>query len=394
MTDAQQQGQPGGALPQGQPVPPQGQPPQQGQPMPPQQGQPPQGYGFPPPQQGQPVPQQQGYGFPPPQQQGYGFPPPQQQQPVFPAQQGFGPPGPAQTPMARPDAQGGPGFPPAGVPHGRYGPGTFQSSDLDEPDWEALAQQNEAQSRSKKRVALIGGGLAAVLVVGGIVGASIYLTNGKARVDAQPTTGTSSSGQPNGGGGDASPSASASASGGGKGSVTPQKAEDAISQGSTDKADASVQTMFPDDKVTVQGRVYTRAAVDFSGACGDVTTNGLGPVLRDQICKGLYRATYLSDKQVITVGIAVFDDKVQAVKVDQGFKGNMQVLPADGAPKVCGGDATGCKSDHKTFGRYTYITISGNKDGSAVGDGDQATKDILGSVKATLLARGTKAAGG
>ena len=71
----------------------------------------------------------------------------------FPQQQGApGVPGPAATPPPR---QGGPGygqFPTyaqPGQPQGRYGPSTFRSSDIDEPDWSALAEQNEAWQERK-----------------------------------------------------------------------------------------------------------------------------------------------------------------------------------------------------------------------------------------------------
>ncbi|MEU2627032.1 MULTISPECIES: hypothetical protein [Kitasatospora] len=336
------------------------------------------------PQTGQPVPQP-GSSAP-----GYGYPPAQPGAVPFPQQHGApGVPGPAATPPPR---QGGPGygqfptFAQPGQPQGRYGPSTFRASDIDEPDWSALAEQNEAeQRRRRKRMFAIGGGSAAVLVVGGIVAASLYLTDGSARVEADPS---------------ASPSVSSSASdkaspSAGQSTKRAAKPEDILGRGSTDKAPLTVETLFPSATITVQGRSYTRSAVDFSGACGDVTTNGLGPLLRDQLCRGLYRATYTSDKSVVTIGVAVFDDKVQASKLDGAFKGNVQPLVKDQTPKFCS-DAGACAITHDSLGRYLHTTITGSKDGSPVSgtdkDAKQAGADVTSSLRATLLARGAEAA--
>jgi hypothetical protein len=168
-----------------------------------------------------------------------------------------------------------------------------------------------------------------------------------------------------------------------------------LAKGSTDKAPLTVEALFPNATVTVQGRTYSRNAVDFSGACGDVTTNGLGPLLRDQVCRGLYRATYTSGSSVVTIGVAVFDDKVQAAKVDSAFKGNVQPLVKNQVPKFCS-DAGACAVTHNDLGRYLYTTLTGSKDGSAVSGSDQTAKqagsDISSSLKAVLLARGSEAA--
>ncbi|MFJ9519036.1 hypothetical protein ACIRPK_12315 [Kitasatospora sp. NPDC101801] len=308
--------------------------------------------------------------------------------PVFPGQGQSGWPGIAATPPPR---QGGyaPGeFPPPGYGgqpvQGRYGPSTFRSPDIDEPDWSALAQQNAEASRlGRRRLMVTLSSVGAALVIGAIVALSVYVTNGQPRVPAeavQTAPAPSASAV-------APPSASASKS------ATPpsKKPEEILSKGSSDKAPLTAEVLFPNDTVTVQGRTYTRNAVDFSGSCGDYTANGLGPILRDQMCRGLYRATYTADKVTVTLGVAVFDNKVQADKADSVYKGNVQPLIKGGAPKFCA-DLKSCAVVHDSFGRYLYFTVTGTKDGSAPAATDPTGKDVTNALKAVLVARGTEAA--
>jgi hypothetical protein len=215
--------------------------------------------------------------------------------------------------------------------------------------------------------------------VAGIVVASVFLTKGKTQADQHPaatvsaTTDTGKSASP--------------------GPAKPTSAEDALAQGSTDKAPLSPDTLFPDATVTVDGRTYTRSAVDASTNCGDGSTNGLGPQLDAQQCRFVYRATYTSDSSLITLGYFVFDDQVQASKVDGALKGNVRPLVTDPIPHFCG-DTSACALSHKSLGRYIYMVVAGSKAQGTATPGDPAVKqaaaDVFKNAENTLMARGTQ----
>ncbi|WP_457028889.1 hypothetical protein [Kitasatospora sp. P5_F3] len=263
---------------------------------------------------------------------------------------------------------------------GRYGPSTFRSPDVDEPDWSALAQQNaEARRLGKRRVLRAFSSLGAMLVIGAVVAVSVYMTNGQPRV---PVAAVQTA---------PAPSASVVPSASQPALPPSKKPEEFLSKGSTDKATLNADALFPNATFTVQGRTYTKAAVDFSGSCGDYTANGLGPILRDQMCRGIYRATYTADKIAVTLAVAVFDTKAQADKAGSVFKGNGQPLAKGGVQKFCT-DVKSCAVTHESFGRYLYFTVAGSKDGAPLAATDPSGKDVTNALKAVLVARGTEAA--
>ncbi|MFJ1753216.1 hypothetical protein [Kitasatospora sp. NPDC088134] len=355
MTDGQQQAMPGGPESQSQPA--GGQPPHgYGYPSPP-----PAGYGYPqqvPPPAGAPGPA----AVPPPHNPGgFGAPPPQ-----FPAQT---PPPNQPQPYLGPPVQG------------RYGPGAFQNPD--EPDWTALADQHEVAKRKRKRTVLGAVALVCVAALAGIVAVSMNVIgkDGKpTNPDAPKASGPVSAGPSGTAGGSATPSAK------------PSTPEAVLGKASTDTAPMTTDNLFQ-PTVTVEGRVYTRAAVESSDKCGSETNNGLGAVVDGQNCRGIFLATYLADGAGVTVGVAAFDSKAQSSKASDNAKGNIKVLVKDQVPRFCP-DVSKCDLGHKVFGRYAYFTIAGNRDLSPVSSGSaalQATADLQAYVVQALTERGNAA---
>ncbi|MFD7643180.1 hypothetical protein ACFV4P_21300 [Kitasatospora sp. NPDC059795] len=352
MSEDQPQPQPPASGPG---VPPQqGMPGAQGAPQPaygyPQQAPPP---GYPQPQQAPPpgYPQQPGPGYPPPQGGGYAYPPPS------PQAYGQGHQMPGQQPF-----------------EGRYGASTFQG-DAEAPDWSAMASQHEDERRKRKRNMVVLSAVGGLLVVGGIVAGAVLLTSQDKPADpivAGPSASTS---------GSASPSASSSSSAnGGK----PTTAEGALSKGSTDKAPISLDALFPNNTLTVDGQVLTKVATEHGDQCASGTVNGLGKVLEAQNCKDIYLATYQSDKAAVTVGVVVFDSKNAADTAQAKVVGNIKPLRSDKGPRFCP-DLSQCAFSNKAFGRYMVFTTAGNADMSPVTDGTPATKSAAAGVSKQAL---------
>ncbi|MER8183989.1 hypothetical protein [Kitasatospora sp. NPDC094015] len=350
-----------------------GQPPQQ-----PGQAVPPQGYGYPPqqPVPGQAVPAHPGQGAPVQgAQPGYGYPP---QQPGFPGQ-----PATAQTPppYQAPYNPAAFGQYPGGQPpvEGRYGPATFQNG-AEEPDWSAMAARHEAEGRKKKRTVAVAVALLATVALAGIAAVVIHVA-GKDEKPDNPAAPKVSSGPSTPGGKSGTPSAQ------------PTSPEAALAKAGTDTAPMTVDTLFPEAQITVDGRAYTRGATEFSDLCGNATNNGLGAVLDAQKCRGVYLATYVSDGAVVTVGVAVFDSKGQADKAEGAAAGNVKVLVKDTVPKVCP-DVTKCDIGHKAIGRYVSFTTSGNRDLSPSAPdkpAPRAAADVQKYVLGVLTERGRAA---
>ncbi|MER5862582.1 hypothetical protein [Kitasatospora sp. NPDC002040] len=334
-------------------------------------------------QQGQPaVPQAQGQApqAVPPQQQAAPLPPipqpPIPQQPV----QGFPPVahgGPPTTPAVRQDQynQGGYGYPPIApqpIPHGRYGPGTFQH-DAEEPDWSAMASRHEDERRRRKRTMVLLSVLGSLVLVGGIVTAAVLLNSKDKPTD--PVVVAS---------GSASPSAKASGTPSASTTAKSKNPEEALSRGATDKAPMSVDTLFPKATLTVDGQVLNKVVTEHGDECASGTVNGLGTVLEKENCRDIYLATYLSDKAAVTVGIVLFDAKTQADRAQAKVVGNIKPLRSAQTPRFCP-DLSQCAFSNKAFGRYMVFTTAGNADGTPVTEGTPATKQAAAAVAKQVL---------
>ncbi|WP_405839296.1 hypothetical protein OG528_16270 [Streptomyces platensis] len=242
------------------------------------------------------------------------------------------------------------------------GPGGSSSST---PDWGALAEESEAQSR-RKRLLWIGGGVLAALAVAGIVTAAVM-------------TGGAKGGSPT-----ASPSASDEAAApDDKPSFPdvsvppPPNPRDYISDPKKDKAPLTPATLFPQKSMVVGEHTYPRTK---TAGTKDCTAGAQGPLvssLTHNGCRQLLRATYAKGGVAVTIGIAVFDSPAQATKVMNENKANLMPLPGGGVPgNFCQG--TKCRMATNATGRYAYFTIAGYLNG----------KDVTGAeTKARQIAR-------
>jgi hypothetical protein len=202
-------------------------------------------------------------------------------QPHNPGPGGYGYPGPQQS--------FGYGYPPQ------------QPQRPQEPDWSALAERTEASHRRRKLL-LVGGGVLGAAAIAGIVATAVIATGHPTQPQPGPTAQATGTTQP-------TPTASFPA-------VTPPPPPNplaVISDAHKDTAPITPASLFPGDRVTVQGRTYAKATTDSTSSCADAAAGGLGGVLADNGCRKLLRATYTRGGVAVTVGIAVFDTKPRAM---------------------------------------------------------------------------------
>ncbi|MEU4542463.1 hypothetical protein [Nonomuraea dietziae] len=140
------------------------------------------------------------------------------------------------------------------------------------------------------------------------------------------------------------------------------------SEGS-DPEKMSINEAFPDKKIEVGGRVYTRVKVDMADDCKAAATGPFATALQDKKCSRVLRATYVDSKKryAITTGIAVLPTKEAAAEADQakdlGKNLWFRPLPASassGADRVhiAGGYAAGL-----LWGRYIVFSYATYADG-------------------------------
>ncbi|MFF4813428.1 Fis family transcriptional regulator [Kitasatospora sp. NPDC001309] len=265
-----------------------------------------------------------------------------------------------------------------------------------EPDWAALADRNEADGRRKRRVRIIGGAVAVVLV-GGLAAGGVLLF-GKKDDPAKPGGGAvasaSVSGKPTPGPSNGGPSTPGPSNGGAAAGGQPDDPSKPIWEVATDPAPQDAGALFSALQVTVNGVSWNRTVVALDQPCwdGNSTTGGLGKVLGDQGCQKVLRATYVSGDSAVTVGVAVFDHKIQAETAMKNYAGQLKGLPAPGGPAFCANP--GCTGTHSSLGRYAYFTVEGSAKGGNAPDAaaTAASAGFAEHVKGQLLQR-AKAAG-
>ena len=229
------------------------------------------------------------------------------------------------------------------------------SSGPSTPDWAALAEEAERTRARRRRWLLAGGGALATVVVAGIVAVAVVSEGGSDDASDKPsnTLPPAKDLPPEDGDGpkptfkDEPP--------------PPPPPKDFIADAKRDKAPLSAASLFPSERVTINGRTYKLAKSDTSGTCADAAHAGLGPVLSKNGCDTLYRATYRRGGLAVTVGIATFKDSATAAKVKRGYKPNLVALPGGGVPDFC--RTVTCRTTANALGRYAYFTIAGRTDG-------------------------------
>ncbi|MEW2435027.1 hypothetical protein AB0952_12720 [Streptomyces caniferus] len=242
------------------------------------------------------------------------------------------------------------------------GPGGSSSST---PDWGALAEESEAQTR-RKRLLWIGGGALAALAVAGIVTVAV-LSGGSGSAGGNPTASPAESGQA------AAPDDKPSFP---DVSVPPPpNPRDYISDPKKDTAPLTPATLFAQKSMVVGEHTYPRT---HTATTKDCTAGAQGPLvssLTHNGCKQLLRATYAKGGVAVTIGIAVFDSPAKATKVMNENRANLMPLPGGGVPAdFCQG--TKCRMATNATGRYAYFTIAGYLNGKDVTNTETKARQI------------------
>ncbi|MFD9129324.1 hypothetical protein [Kitasatospora sp. NPDC059571] len=304
------------------------------------------------------------------------------------------------------------GGPQAGGPNG-------STSD---PDWAALADRHERERRRRRQLRVIGGAVAAVLVVGGVTALAVTHTSapgtpsgnsakggpaasatgaaadgGDAEpVDVSAAPGSPSAGSPSAPSGSAAPSSAPNGRASGKASAGTSAGAPAdplaviSAAAATDTAPLDPAALFA-DHLTVGGHSWTRLATATTSPCWKATTGGLGDVLAAQGCRAMLRATYTFGSSAVTVGIAVTDSRGQADAAAAGHHGQVQGLVPSGHTSYC--VSAGCANTHGSVGRYDYYTVAGTvQPGGNTADAaaSAAQTAFAGYARAQLLARGRR----
>ncbi|MCF3143048.1 hypothetical protein [Streptomyces platensis] len=242
------------------------------------------------------------------------------------------------------------------------GPGGSSSST---PDWGALAEESEAQSR-RKRLLWIGGGVLAALAVAGIVTAAVMTGGAKGGSPAASPSASDDAATP-----DDKPSFPDVSV------PPPPNPRDYISDPKKDKAPLTPATLFPQKSMVVGEHTYPRTKTAGTKDCTAAAQGPLVSSLTHNGCRQLLRATYAKGGVAVTIGVAVFDSPAQATKVMNESKANLMPLPGGGVPgNFCQG--TKCRMATNATGRYAYFTIAGYLNG----------KDVINTeTKARQIAR-------
>ncbi|GAA2075617.1 hypothetical protein GCM10009801_30390 [Streptomyces albiaxialis] len=224
------------------------------------------------------------------------------------------------------------------------------------PDWAALAEEAERTRARRRRWLLAGGGALATVLVAGIVAVAVVSEGGSGDDASDKPSSTLPPAK------DLPPESSDGPQPTFKNEPPPPPPpKDFIADARRDKAPISARSLFPSERVTINGRSYRLTKTATSGTCADAAHAGLGPVLTRNGCDALYRATYRSGGLAVTVGIATFKDSAAAAKVKKEYKPNLVALPGGGISDFC--RTVTCRTTANALGRYAYFTIAGRTNG-------------------------------
>ncbi|MEU2725908.1 hypothetical protein [Streptomyces smyrnaeus] len=282
--------------------------------------------------------------------------------------------------------QGGSGWGSQGGPDWNSGgdPGDWNSGSPggSAPDWAALAEQAERSRARRRRWLMAGGGALATAAVAGIVAVAVVNEDGSQGASDKPSESlpaeedVPSPDDPKPTFKDQPP--------------PPPPPRDFISDVKRDKAPLSAKTLYPTQRVTINGRSYKLTKTATSKNCAEAAHAGLGPVLTRNNCTALYRATYTNEGLAVTVGIAAFKDAKTAEKVKKEYQPNLVALPGGGVPDFC--RTVTCRTTANSLGRYAYFTIAGRTNGQPSDASDkkaqQAALDGSNYAYARVLQRG------
>ena len=265
---------------------------------------------------------------------------------------------------------------------GQGGPQWVPGGDA-RPDWDRLAADADRQ-RARKRWTVIGASVGAAAVIGVVVALAIVNQGG------------------DDGGPGASPSSTLPESTAESDDAEPTFAEttlppvpsarEFISDADKDTAPFEAGDFYGEDPLEIDGRSYALVASDGSEDCASLTEGGLASLLNEQGCSALLRATYVGGGVAVTVGVAQLPSEEAAAGVHGAdeLSGTLQALPGGDAGALC--ERGGCRTTRNQVGRYVYLTIAGNADGSPdSGDGtaaQQAARDGNDHAFSQIIRRG------
>lgn len=232
-----------------------------------------------------------------------------------------------------------------------------------EPDWAALAADTERSRARRKRWWMVGGGALATVLVAGIVATAVITQSGSDPSDGPTHSLPSPENLPPG---SEQPKPTF------KEELPPAPPQDYLADAERDTAPLSEDTLFPEKKVTVNGRSYAQEATDATEDCDSAAQGKLGGLLKKYQCGRMFRATFERNGLAVTVGVAVFDGKAQAAKIKQEYEPNVAALSGSGVPSFC--RTVVCRTTVNSLGRYAIVTIAGHTDGSPAGDSDTSAK--------------------
>ncbi|MFD9874992.1 hypothetical protein [[Kitasatospora] papulosa] len=241
-----------------------------------------------------------------------------------------------------------------------WGPGDSRT-----PDWAALAEASAARGRRRKWL-FVGGGALATAAVAAIVATAVITTDGGGGASG-PQKNASELPAP-------ADLPSESAPGPSFSSVVPPPPpdpKDYIADEKKDTSPVTVDAFFPGRKLTMGDRVYAKGATTRTTGCATVTQGALGPILDNNGCDQVIRATYSKDGIAVTVGLAVFGTEAEAKKAAQQASGGIASLSGSGVPTFCRGGAV-CRRTANSYGRYAYFTVGGHISGKNVTTADKA----------------------
>ncbi|WP_439676361.1 hypothetical protein [Embleya sp. MST-111070] len=253
------------------------------------------------------------------------------------------------------------------------------------PDWSRLAEERDSAARRRRLLFAAGGTVLGLALVGGVVAAAMTLSGG----DDDKKAGPGASGGPS-----AATFAPEKPTFRPAPTVpAPPPARAVLADPTLDTAPFTVESLFPNQKFTVNGRQYSVAAGKLDNTCSDGTDTKLGAAARDQQCTQLIRLAVIGPNGVLTTAaVASFPSEGKANAVKNGKDGG-ELLPLAG-PGVKVLDAK--KQKHgklrNSVGRYGLFTLDWYADGKdPVGDDKtmaQAQDDVDKFLWNSLTARG------
>lgn len=228
------------------------------------------------------------------------------------------------------------------------------------PDWDALASDAEASRARRRRWLIIGGGGLAAVALAAVIAVAV-VAQGGSDGDGQTTLPT--------------PEELPSSPAGpeptfeSKAPPPPPNPTDFITDPKKDKAPISAKSLFATSEVNIDGRTYLRRGMANTTKCDAAASGAVSAALKSNKCERLHRATFIGGGRVVTVGVAVFDTRAQAVRSADKAQ-QIAPLAGSGVSDFC--KTSACHVSANSLGRYAYFTVSGYSDGKDAKSGDSA----------------------